>query len=592
MALTKIQISQGVQADLTSYAAEGSWRDSDKIRFRDGRVEPIGGYLTLDQASAVIGIGRDGHIWAENDGTKVIAFGTNRRLYLLRGGVVYNITPVRTSGTLGSGPIATTSGSAVVTITHSSHGLIKDAAATLGGAAAVGGITVDGEYFVTSVVDSNTYTITHSGNASSTTTGGGASVTFSYEINPGPASATPGYGWGAGTWGLGTWGTPRTSSNITLALRSWSLDNWGEDLIASPRGGTIYLWDSSGGASAVAAIISAAPDTVTAVIISPEDRHMIALGDTGDPMQISWCAQGDYTNWTSGVGSTADSRQLLDGSMLHGGLRTKGEILIWSDTALYSMRYTGTGDYVFDIDRIGDKCAIMGINTMVEHNGISYWMGKESFYLYNGRVLDMPSSVLRTVFDDINKTQSDKCFAVLNEQWGEVWYFYPSAGGTGEIDKYCKVNIRNGAWDIGTFDRTWWVDAGPWDYPVAADASNVMYEHERGTNADGSMLGDYIESGEFDLGDGEEFVFCLKALPDVKLSGSNSVDLTISHREYINEDEPYLTSGPHTVTTATRRIDDARFRNRHAKIRWAGSSPESSWRLGDTRFDIQPDGEQ
>lgn len=592
MPLTKLNIAPGVQADLTSYAAERSWRLSDKIRFRDGRVEPIGGYLTLDAGVGVIGTGRAGHIWAENDGTRVIAFGTNRRLYLLRGGVIYNITPVRASGTLGADPFTTTNGSADVVVAHASHGVIKDTAVTFSGASAVGGLTISGTYFVKSVIDSGEYVITDDETASSGASGGGASVAFSYEINPGKESATPGYGWGAGTWGESTWGTARTSSNITLPLRTWSLDNWGEDLIASPSDGTIYLWDASGGPSAVATEIAAAPDQISKVIISPEDRHMIALGADGDPMAIAWCDQEDYTNWTPGVGSTADSRRLLHGSRLVSGVRTKGEILIWSDTALYSMRYTGAGDYVFDIDRVGERCQLLGINTAVDHNGIVYWMGGGNFYLYNGRVIEMSSSVLRTVFDDITTTQDAKCFAVLNSQWREVWYFYVSGSGGGEIDRYCKVNYADGTWDIGTFDRTWGVDKGPWDFPVWASSAGVIYEHENGTNADGGLLGDYIESGEFDLGDGQEIMFSAGMIPDFLLTGSNTVDLTIKTRNYVNEDEPKITNGPHTIGTSTKRVDDARFRGRHASLRIESSSSEAKYRMGDQRFDIQPDGEE
>lgn len=591
MPLTKLSIAPGVQADLTEYASERAWHDSDKIRFRNGRVEPIGGFLTLDLGAAIIGVARDGHVWAENDGTKVIGFGTNRRLYLRRGGTIYNITPVRSSGTFGADPITTTNTSAVVTIVHASHGAIKDAAVTFAGATAVGGITISGEYFVTAIIDPNSYTITHSSAATSGATGGGASVTFSYEINPGPASATPGYGWGAGTWGGGTWGTARTSSNITLSLRTWSLDNWGEDLIASPRSGTIYTWDASGGASAVATVIAAAPDQITKVVISPEDRHIIALGADGDPLAVQWCDQDDYTNWTAGVGSTSDIRRLLHGSMIKTGQRTKGEILLWTDTALYSLRYTGAGDYVFDLDRVGEKCPSISVNSVVDRDGVVYWMGNGSFYMYNGRVINLDCSVLRTVFNDLDATQTDKCFAVLNTDWKEIWFFWPSLSNGGEIDKYCKVNYKEGVWDIGTFDRTWWVDKGPWAYPLAMSASNVIYEQENGTNADGGLLGDYIVSGEFDLGDGEEIMFSRRFIPDFKLEGSNTVDVTIKTRNYTNADEPQVTSGPHTVSTATKKVN-ARFRGRHGSVRIESSSAEAKYRIGDQRFDIQPDGGQ
>jgi hypothetical protein len=592
MTLTKVQVAPGVQSDLTKYAAEKTWRDSNRIRFRDGRLEPIGGWTSLDQASAVLGIGRGGHVWSEIGGTKIIAFGTDRRLYLRRGGTVYNITPVRASGTLGNDPITTTNTSAVVSIAHTSHGVAVNTAVTFSGATATGGITIDGEYFVTAVTSANAYTITHSSAATSSVTGGGASVTYSYEINPGKTESTVGFGWGAGTWGASTWGTARTTGIvIELDLRTWSLDNWGEDLIASPRGGKIYQWDATNGVSVPAVVIGNAPDQVEKVIISPEDRHMIALGADGDPMAVKWCDQDDFTNWTSGVGSTSDLRRLLHGSKLTAGIRTKGEILIWSDNALYSMRYTGAGQYVFDIDRVGEKCPVFGINTAADMDGVAYWMGQGSFYLYNGRVVKMKSSVLRTVFDDIASDQNDKCFVWVNAEWNEVWYFYASASGGGEIDKYAKVNFTDGTWDIGLLDRTWVIPKDVWAYPIAADASNVMYEHENGTNADGSALGDYCETGEFDLGDGEEVMFNRRFIADFNLTGSNTVAVTMKTRNYTDEDTPQITKGPYTIAAGTAKTD-ARFRGRHAVMRVGSGSTEAKYRMGDMRFDIQPDGKR
>ena len=318
---------------------------------------------------------------------------------------------------------------------------------------------------------------------------------------------------------------------------------------------------------------------------------MIALGKTGDPMAVGWCDQDDFTNWTAGVGSTADERRLLHGSKLVGGQRTKGEILIWTDTALYSLRYTGAGDYVFDLDRVGEECGLYGINTAADRNGIVYWMGNDNFYFYNGRVIEMDCTVLRTVFDDIDLTQAAKFFAVTISQWSEVIFFYAKASGAGEIDSYAKVNTKEGTWDIGTFDRTAWFDKGPWNYPLAISAAGRLYEQENGRNADGGLLGDFIETGEFDLGDGEQIMFNRRFIADLKLKGSNTVDVTIKTRNYTNKDTPQIVKGPYTISTATK-FTSARFRGRHATMRLASSSAEADWRLGDFRFDIQPDGGQ
>lgn len=450
MTMTAVQFRPGVFADITDYAAEGTWVDSDKIRFRDGFPECIGGW-TKFIASSFTGVPRAMHSWSEISGVRNLAVGTTSKLQIMQGEVIFNITPIRASGNL-TDPFTTANGSASVVVDASSHGLEAGDTVVYSGATAVGGLTISGAYAVASVVDADTYTITAPSAASGTATGGGT-VAYQYEMHVGTVSASAGFGWGASSWGSDTWGTARTTSDVATHPANWSMDNWGEDLLASPRGDKIYVWDASAGTGARAAVVSASP-TAEMFIVSPEDRHVIALGADGDPMKIMWCDQEDYTNWTPGPTTTADERRLLDGSRIIAGLRTSGEILIWTDTALYSLQYTGAADYIFTLRRIGDSGSIAGQHAAIEKNGTVFWMGTKQLFMYNGRVQPLACPVQRTVFDDLDQTQAEKVVCCLNSMFNEVMWLYPSlSGGTGEPDRYVKLNYVDNVWDIGSLAR-------------------------------------------------------------------------------------------------------------------------------------------
>jgi hypothetical protein len=585
MTMTAVQFRPGVVADVTDYAAEGGWVDSDKVRFRDGFPECIGGWQKFI-ADTFTGVPRLMHAWAETSGVRDLAVGTATKLQLMQGEVIYNITPIRDSGTL-TDPFTTTNGSAAVSVADSSHGMVAGDTAIYSGATAVGGLTLAGAYTVTSVTDANTYVITAASAATSGATGGG-SVGYQYEIHVGPADAADGFGWSAGLWGGENWGDARSSAGVALLPANWSMDNWGEDLLASPRDAKLYVWDASAGTSTRATVVAASP-TAAAFIVSPEDRHVIALGADGDPMAIAWCDQEDYTDWTPGAASTADTRRLLDGSRIVGGLRTAGEILIWTDTALYALQYTGAADYAFNLRRIGDSGSVVGPHAMAEKNGTAFWMGNKQFFTYNGRAQPISCPVQRTVFEDLDETQADKVFCGLNSMFNEVMWFYPSvSGGSGEPDRYVKLNYVDNVWDIGSFDRTAWVDSNDaFSTPLGISSDGTLYSHEDGQTADGARIAAHVESGDFDIGDGNDVMFLNRVIPDFRMTGA--ADIYLKSRVYPGDDQ--TSKGPFQITAATKFFNP-RVRGRQVALRveTADLDQASYWRLGKLRFNVQPNG--
>lgn len=584
MPYTKVDFRPGINKDFTQLTGEGAFYDCEKVRFRDGLAENIGGWRkALDDT--VTGIPRSGHSWATNTGLKVTAIGTSKKLYVHSGGAFHDITPIRDSGTLGADPFSMTSGSAVVTVTDANHGLGANEYVHFSGAAAAGGITVEGEYSVTSVTDSGHYTITHSSQATSTTTGGGAVVAYQYEIAIGIDSSIYGYGWGAGTWGMSTWGTARSSSDIKIGLRIWTLDNWGEDLLCMPRGGNLYVWDASAGTATRATVVTQAP-TGEFFIVDPENRTVIVFGEDDDSVGIKWCDQNDYTNWTASAATTADERRLLKGAKIIGAVRTSGEILVWTDVSLHGLQWTYRGDFVYALRTIGEQCGLIGINAAATHGTTVWWMSSnKNFYVYDGRVRILSCPLRKDVFDNLTVLQSDKVFAGINSGHMEVWWFWQSGDGS-ENDRYTIYNFGEGTWYHGTMERTAWIDKGILEYPVALDGSGYLREHEVGKNDDGAALESWVESGDFDIGDGDDIMFVGGIIPDFVLSGT--VRITMKARKFPNTEQ--ITKGPIDVDSSKGYIRP-RIRGRQIAVRIGSNEVDASWRFGRLRFDIQPDGE-
>lgn len=616
MPLKKITIQPGVARENTRYTNEGRWYESDKVRFRAGTPEKIGGWVRLS-ANTFLGICRSLWAWITLDGFQLYGVGTNLKFYISRGGAYYDVTPIRSTVTLGTDPFATVSGSAIVTVTHTAHGALANDFVTFSGATTVAGLSLNNEYQIT-VINANSYTITAASTASSTTTGGGAAVVAAYQINTGPAFQNPLTGWGAGYWGFGAWGfgTP-----LKDPIRLWSQSNFGEDLVFAPRGGGLYYWDATTGVTVRAVAVSSLPGASdvpvvnNTVMVSDVSRFVLVFGcsplgsTTMDPMLIRWSDQEDVSMWTPTATNQAGDLRLSHGSEIITAIQSRQEILIWTDSSLYSMQYLGA-PIVWGSTLIGDNISIISPNAAIVASGVSYWMGDDKFYSYDGRINTLPCDLREFVFSNLNKQQVDQIFGSTVEQYNEVWWFYCSNGST-VVDRYVVYNYLEKIWYYGTMGRTAWIDAGLGsDYPLAATYSNNLVQHEYGVD-DGTEnalqpIEAYITSGEFDIDDGHNFGFIWRMLPDITFrnstgaltpqvtmsllpmqnagSGYNSPLSVAGSAEY-----PVARIGNYTVEQFTGQIN-TRIRGRQIVMRVYSNQLGTQWQLGSPRMDIKSDG--
>ena len=610
--LKKIQLKPGVNRENTRYTNESGWYESDKVRFRQGTPEKIGGWQRFSSAT-FLGVCRSLFNWVTLGGQNLIGVGTNLKFYIERGGAYFDITPLRGTATL-TDPFGTTSGLATVLVTDVAHGGITGDFVTFSGATAVGGLTLNGEYQITVLTD-DTYNITASSNASSTATGGGT-VSAAYQINIGNEIAVPFAGWGAGTFGSGTWGVGGTT---VAEMRLWSQSNFGEDLIFAPRGGGMYYWEAAGGVTTRAVNLSslsgasAVPTVVNYIVVSDVNRFVLAFGcnDIGsavlDPMLIRWSDQEDAGMWNPLATNQAGSLRLSRGAEIISALQARQEILVWTDTSLYSLQYLGAPD-VWGAQILGDNISIAGPNSMVYANSIAYWMGRDKFYRYDGTVVPLPCDVRRYVFNDFNQEQYYQVCAGTNQSFNEVWWFYCSAGST-EVDRYVVYNYVENLWYYGTLRRTAWLDAKLRDYPIAATYSHNLVFQEYGTdcNETGTAfpINAYITSAEFDMDDGDHFVLINRVLPDVTFEGStaDSPAITMTLLPMSNSGSGYnspLSEGGNSSNAVTRSatipIEEftgmvfTRVRGRQFAMKVESTALGVSWQLGAPRLDMKLDG--
>lgn len=593
MPLTSLKIPPGINKEDTDLTAEGQWADGDKVRFFRGQPQKIGGWQKAN-ASTYYGICRSMLPWIDFSNKKWLAFGTHLKFYVY-GNDFNDQTPLRSTVTLSTDPFTTVSGSATVTVAHTAHGALNNDFVTFSGAAAVNGITIDGNYQIT-YVDANSYTITHSSTASGNGSGGGASVEAKYEINTGGVDGVFGLGWGAGTWSSSTWGTARSASNIFIAPRSWSYATWGEDLIINPRGAGIYVWDASAGTGTTnrATLITNAPATANFVLVTPEARHLIAYGahdgSNDNRLNIRWCSREDYTDWTPTATNTAGDKLIDTGTELLAATHTSREIIFWTDETAYTQQFIG-GNEVFAFNHLGDGIGIRGPHAFTEYNDTVFWMGERDFFAYDGQVRRLPCSVKTHVFENLTTNQRQKCVAGVNRAFSEIWFFYPRTSNT-EISHYVTYNFEDGTWAIGSLPRTAWVDASEFsDAPMAAGADNYLYDHETGVDADGSAMSVYIQSGDFDMGDGDYFLFADRFIPDFKAANGSTLagtlNVTFKARRYPNGTQ--TTVGPFAITSSTTK-KDFRMRGRQMNVRYGSDSTSDDWRAGSPRIRVRPDG--
>jgi hypothetical protein len=621
MPLSKFQFRPGIFREGTNYDNEGGWFDSNLVRFKAGRPQKIGGWRK-DSSNSFVGTCRELSSWVVLDGTKYLGLGTNKKYYIKGGDSFYDVTPIRKTST-NSITFSATNGSSTITATDSSHGAVIGDFVTISGAVTLGGlITADvlnQEYEIATVPSTSTYTFTAKDTSgdevtanSSDSGNGGAGVDGEYQINVGLDVYVSSTGWGSGLWSAGTWGST-TALSFTNQLRLYSADNFGEDLIINPRFGGIYYWDVSAKTLGTDRAVELAsrtganqvPTVALQTLVSEKDRHVIVLGadplsgttrtGTVDPMLIAFSDQENELEFAPETTNTAGSIRLSEGRKIIGAVKARQEILIWTDTALYSMQFIGP-PFTFGVSLINNNTGLIAPNAAVTAPTGVFWMGYDSFYVYNGSVQKVPCTVLSYIFDNFNSAQAYKTFAFTNNEFNEVGWFYVSTSDT-EIDSYVLYNYLDQAWVYGTLSRTAWLDSGTVDYPRAT-TSNYLYQHEYGYNNDGSpMTGVYIESSDFDVGDGETFAFVSKIIPDIKFlsnSSSGQVNMVLKTRDYPGES---LTTNSTNAIASTTKKADVRARARQITLRLESDDDASGlansdvgWRLGATRLDIRDDG--
>ena len=620
MAYFRLALAAGIDKQNTEYGAEGGWTDCDNVRFRFGLPEKIGGWQEFGDFSNIYLVGRPSDIitWTSLTGVPYVMVGTHKKLYVSTGGAWFDVTPIRETTAAGDVTFSASNGSAVITVTDTAHGALAGDFVTYSGAVSLGGnITaalLNAEYEVTEVLTVDTYTITASIAADASDTGnGGSSVVGAYQINTGSDFSYFDFGWGTGTWGASTWGTPRSGvTGISLAARVWQLDLFGEDVICQLQDGKTFRWDLSAGTTTRATQVTGAPTKSKYALVSSPDRHLVLLGTettigdpaSQDPMFVRFSDQEDINTFAESATNTAGGQRLTDGNEIITAIRSRGQLLIITDTSLHGMQYIGP-PYTFGFTQLGANCGCSGPHAAIDVNGMAFWMGIEAFYLFDGTVKKLPSTVQDYVFEDINLIQRNKVYAGLNSQFNEVTWFYCSLSSD-YVDRCVTYNYVENVWSIGTLSRTAWQDYGAYDNPLATEYDSTgtestistiygltagraqVYEQEKGINANGQPISAFITSGYFDIGDGDNMMYMKRFIPDFKdQQGDLTVNLFL--RAYPQSAATNSSLDPYTVSPTTQKID-TRARGRQISLKITSSALDTDWRYGTLRVDIQPDG--
>lgn len=590
----KVDFKPGVFKQSTTYTAEGAWYDSERVRFRDGRPENMRG-MQVRVPTTIAGTARDELIWQDLQGINNIAFGTEYLLYVNQGGTNYDITPavstVHTSLTQ-----TTSAGSTQVIVSLTNSLPVGTFIVVTSNSMSVGGnVLLSGDY-QTAVVSTASFVVNFVSAATATSISAGQ-MDVSFLLYAGTSVQGYGYGYGTGTYGTGTYGTSG-GSGIVIQMRQWSLDLWGEDLMANPRGLPIYHWIASTGPTVRASVIANAPSKNNFIIVSPEDRHLISLGGTDiltsiyDPLLIQWSGTEDFTVWTPTVTNTAGSQRLGAGTFLVGAVRGRNQINVWTDQTMHAMAFAGP-PFTFTFRQLGDNCGLIGPHAAIQYAGNSYWMSNHTFYMYDGGIRDMNCQVLKYVFDDINLFQADKIYAGSNTEFNELIWLYPSKNSV-EIDRYVIYDIDDNAWAIGTFTFSTWEDQGVIQNVVAINAADsLIYDVEVSGvyTSNGHAMTSYVSSTQFDLEDGTQIMFMDRIIPDFQFTGGgNFAEMTVNFIQYPGSTS-VSSKGPYAVSVGTTKIS-MRGRGRQASIRIGVSNGDSGWRSGTHRFNIQMDGER
>ena len=642
MPLQRLQFKPGINKEITNYSNEMGWNKSDKIRFKKGFPEQIGGWTRVSDTQ-VVGTPRTLINWIALDGDNLVGVGTNIKYYVLEGQTYTDRTPIRLAKTFdgGSGnpavdPFTTTLSSTTVTVSHTGHGADDGSYVTFINSSDVNGVPaaeLNKEHRLT-YVDANSYTITVDTAATSAGSGGGSTIVGEYQINPGQEVFSYTSGWSSGTWSAGSWGQTGFS-DLAEQLRLWVHDNYGEDVITNLYQGDIYYLDKSGtnvmktgapytssseityrmrsifdiATAAGTANTAYIPTQVTYSMVSQQARHVICFGannqnGTGafDPLLVRWSSSEDYQDWRPLSTNSAGDFRLEQGSQIISAIKTRQEILIFTNTAVYAMQYVGL-PYVFSFTLLASHISLMSPNAVSVANNIVFWMGRDKFYVFDGQVRALPSTLRTFVYHNINYVQEFQVISGTNEEYNEIWWFYPTGTDT-QINNYVVFNYLENTWYYGTLSRSAWLDSGLRQSPIAFDYNRRALNHEVGVDdasGTGSVaIGSFIESADFDIGDGDQFSFVWRMIPDLTFTGSESVNpdvtLTLTPRDY--------TGGSYTSETGksvqasalspqelyTNQID-IRVRGRQLKLRIDGSDlVGTKWQLGTPRIDIRTDG--
>ena len=621
MPLTTLRYKPGVNRDVTSFTNEGGWVDSDKVRFRLGFPEKIGGWVKYT-LNTYLGSARSLFPWTALDSTKFLGIGTNIKFYVVEGDAFNDITPIRVT-TTGEATFSVGDGFTVATVTDNSHGVNPGDFVTFSDAASLGGnvtaAVLNQEYEIATVPTVNTFTINLSvtGNSSDSGNGGGSTVA-AYQIDCGLDTQVGGTGWGAGTWGRSTWGSS-FGLGVSTKLALWNQDNFGEDLLFNLRDGAIYYWDRSGGVAARAVNLvdvagaNNAPTIAKQVMVSDNSRHVIAFGTNTigtavqDPLLIRFSSSESLTDWSPVPTNSAGDLRIGSGSTFMTAIETKREIVIFTDSTLHSMQYLGA-PFSFGIQPLSTGITIMGPNAAVAVEDAVFWMGQDSFYLYEGGAKQLPCMVKEKVFFDFDYSQKDKVYAAHNAEFSEVtWYYCSNSNsvandGAGQNNLYVTYNYAEQVWYYGTLARTSFIDRGTFQYPIGAEGG-YLYDHEVGYDDDGSAMAASIEASPIDVGEGERFVFISKIIPDITFQGSTggtpSASMTLSMQDYPGssygqaETDTVTSSAISTTTVPFEQFTtkaDIRLRGRSFAFKIGSTALGVRWRLGSPRIQLRQDG--
>ena len=611
--LVKLNFTPGIHRESTQYAEEGSWYDTDHVRFRDGRPENLRGY-TKKESQALTGTARDLLTWSDNSTFKRAVFGTEAKLYEFHGDSLFDITPIRGLTSTGDNSLAivtingtnngfsTVDGSVRVSVSASSHGAASGDFVTFSSATTIGGtIDLDSRTYEISVLGVNQFSFDASVTANATQTGVGT-ATAKFYLQTGTSVATQGLGYGAGIYNAGVsitderaWSDPATSSAIVFRNSQWTTDNWGEDIVTCRREGRIYTWDTSEGVTTRAALISASPTINNYVIVSPNDRHLISLGTTEfsggayNAMLVRWSDQNDFNDFTPSVSSTSGENILTDGSAIVGAVRSRTAINIWTDNALWLMQFVGP-PFTFKFQQMGTNCGLIGPHASIDYDGRSFWMSNDNFYAFDGQLRNLDCTVRRYIFDRLNTSQSDKIYTGINSEFKEIIWLYPSLGQN-ECDSYVIFNVSENNWSYGSAIWTTFDDKHTFDNTITtgvSGADSFLFDNEPVSvyTADGEAISSFIESAFFDIDDGTRLMFMDRIIPDFEINDGN-ITMDITSQEFpVNS---AITKGPFSITKTTQKID-FRARGRQAKVKVSSDSTGTSWRYGSVRMAMQPDG--